>query len=289
MDAGWLRTYDEYYDHNAQYIFDTVFEELQKKPDHKYTLGDIVFFQRYYRDLTDRIQDTIKELVKKGQLDIVHGGLVSTDEACPNYTDILRNFEEGHAFLKEEFGIKPKIAWQLDPFGHSAANAELLAELGLEIMVFSRMNEQEAKHRRLEQDLQFIWEPSFYNFEDDQLSEASSQKRGIFAHVLFDHYNPPKAFVQSDLLKRGFSYMPIHNSPDQWLEYFWKHTIAYKTRNVLVMWGEDFAHERAHETFEWLDQIITDINAFQDLPAHERGGLPAFVFGDSSQVLHYNL
>ena len=28
MDAGWLRTYDEYYDHNVQYIFDSVFEEL---------------------------------------------------------------------------------------------------------------------------------------------------------------------------------------------------------------------------------------------------------------------
>ena len=47
----------------------------------------------------------------------------------------------GHAFLMDTFGIKPKIGWQLDPFGHSAAMAELLAELGLETMVFSRMNE----------------------------------------------------------------------------------------------------------------------------------------------------
>ena len=47
----------------------------------------------------------------------------------------------GHAFLQEEFGIKPKIAWQLDPFGHSAAHAELLSELGFETMVFARMNE----------------------------------------------------------------------------------------------------------------------------------------------------
>ena len=47
----------------------------------------------------------------------------------------------GHAFLMDTFGIKPKIGWQLDPFGHSAAMAELLVELGLETMVFSRMNE----------------------------------------------------------------------------------------------------------------------------------------------------
>ena len=74
-------------------------------------------------------------------MELIHGGLVSNDEACPNYSDVIRNFEMGHAFLKDTFGIKPKIGWQLDPFGHSAAMAELLAELGLETMVFSRMNE----------------------------------------------------------------------------------------------------------------------------------------------------
>ena len=66
--------------------------------------------------------------------------MVSTDEACTNYSDILRNFEVAHDFLWEEFGVKPRVAWQLDPFGHSAATASLFAELGLEEMVFARMN-----------------------------------------------------------------------------------------------------------------------------------------------------
>ena len=67
--------------------------------------------------------------------------MVSVDEACPNYSDILRNFEMAHDFLRDEFGIKPKIAWQLDPFGHSAAAADLFAEMDLEAMVFARINE----------------------------------------------------------------------------------------------------------------------------------------------------
>lgn len=66
--------------------------------------------------------------------------MVSTDEACPDYADILRNFEQGHDWLMEEFGIKPKIGWQLDPFGHSAAVAHLFAQMGLEKMVFARIN-----------------------------------------------------------------------------------------------------------------------------------------------------
>ena len=69
----------------------------------------------------------IKKLVWQGQLEIVHGGLVSTDEATTNYADIIRNFEVAHNWLFKEFGVRPNIAWQLDPFGHSAANAELMA------------------------------------------------------------------------------------------------------------------------------------------------------------------
>ena len=66
---------------------------------------------------------------------------MSPDEATPNYTDILRNFEAGHDFLQEEFGIIPKIAWQLDPFGHSAVHARLMAEIGMEAIFMGRINE----------------------------------------------------------------------------------------------------------------------------------------------------
>ena len=67
--------------------------------------------------------------------------MVSTDEATTNYADILRNFEVAHDFLKAEFGVTPKVGWQLDPFGHSAANALLFAQMGMEAIFFARVNE----------------------------------------------------------------------------------------------------------------------------------------------------
>ena len=33
------------------------------------------------------------------------------DEACTNYEDIIENFAVGHKFVKEHFGIKPRIGW----------------------------------------------------------------------------------------------------------------------------------------------------------------------------------
>ena len=85
--------------------------------------------------------------MERGSISLVHGGMVSPDEACPNYNDIIRNFEAGHAWLWKEFGvgekITPNVAWQLDPFGHSAAYAQLFVEMGFDATVFTRINEDE--------------------------------------------------------------------------------------------------------------------------------------------------
>ena len=65
---------------------------------------------------------------------------MSNDEATTNYADILRNFEEGHRFIKDNFDQKPTIGFQLDPFGHSAVNARLMAEMGIEAVILGRIN-----------------------------------------------------------------------------------------------------------------------------------------------------
>ena len=44
MDAGWLHTYDEYYDQDVKGILKSVFKKLRTDPKYTYTLGDIAFF-----------------------------------------------------------------------------------------------------------------------------------------------------------------------------------------------------------------------------------------------------
>lgn len=48
------------------------------------------------------------------------------DEATVHYIDMIDQTTLGHQFLKQEFGQAPRIAWQIDPFGHSAVQAYLL-------------------------------------------------------------------------------------------------------------------------------------------------------------------
>jgi alpha-mannosidase len=44
----------------------------------------------------------------------------------------------GHSWLKREFGVIPRVGWQLDQFGHSAANARLFSDFGFDALFISK-------------------------------------------------------------------------------------------------------------------------------------------------------
>lgn len=50
MDAGWLKTYDEYYTTQVHQIFESVINVLNSQSDYRYTVGDIAFFRRYFEE-----------------------------------------------------------------------------------------------------------------------------------------------------------------------------------------------------------------------------------------------
>lgn len=84
-----------------------------------------------------------RDLVKEGRFNFMSGGMSSSDEACPVFTDLIENIQFGHDFLNKEFGIIPKIAWHADAFGHSSTTAKLFAELGFEGFFFGRISDNQ--------------------------------------------------------------------------------------------------------------------------------------------------
>lgn len=53
---------------------------------------------------------------------------VMHDEATTHYVAMVDQTHLGHTFLRREFGEAaiPRVAWQIDPFGHSSTQASLL-------------------------------------------------------------------------------------------------------------------------------------------------------------------
>ena len=46
-----------------------------------------------------------------------------------DYESVIDQMTFGHQFLLTEFGVRPRIGWHVDPFGHSATQASLFAQV----------------------------------------------------------------------------------------------------------------------------------------------------------------
>jgi len=53
------------------------------------------------------------------------------DEAATHYNAIIDQHTRGVEFLQKNFGEcgRPRVAWQIDPFGHSREQASLFAQV----------------------------------------------------------------------------------------------------------------------------------------------------------------
>jgi hypothetical protein len=111
----------------------------------------------------------------------VGGGWVQHDEALSDFESVISQIERGHNFIKKAFDIPhPNIAWQIDPFGHSALTPTLMQKFGYEALVINRIDEDFKKQMQLDGNLEFMWEGA------DLGSQAA-----VLTHVLYDHYEMP--------------------------------------------------------------------------------------------------
>jgi hypothetical protein len=185
-------------------------------PERRFSYVEMKFFYMWWTEQSLQTKIDVKQLIKEGRLEIINGGWSMNDEACPTYQDIINNMKMGHDFLLNEFNVIPRIGWQIDPFGHSNANARLFAEMGLDAVFFSRVDYQDKQVRLDNQSLEFIWRPMF-----SSLGNYSQ----IFTHVLYDHYSSPQGLCFDFLCNGNNPFiddpsLDNFNAPDMdWLMY----------------------------------------------------------------------
>jgi hypothetical protein len=127
-DVGWLFTMDQYYSGSnnmgkcVKCILDSMLETLDSDPKRTFTYVEMAFFEKWYVDLDEAKKLKVKKFIKNEQLEFINGGWVMNDEATPYFQDIIDNLRIGLLFLKKEFDYTPKVAWYIDPFGHSLTN-----------------------------------------------------------------------------------------------------------------------------------------------------------------------
>ena len=64
--------------------------------------------------------------------------------------------------MNDTFGkcSRPKIGWQIDPFGHSREQASIFAQMGYDGLLFGRLDYQDKELRLKNKKLEMIWRAS---------------------------------------------------------------------------------------------------------------------------------
>lgn len=266
-DAGWLKTVDQYYvgSNNSiqvacvQYILDSLIPALLADKNRKFIYVEMAFLQRWWREQSEGMKSIVKDLVKSGQLELINGGMVMHDEAATHYIDMIDQTTLGHQFIKKEFGVTPRIGWQIDPFGHSAVQAYLLgAEVGFDSLFFARIDYQDREKRMDEKRLEFVW----------QGSKSLGSTAQIFSGAFWQgNYEPPKGFhfelnddsliVQDD--PDLFDYN-VQERVDDFVAAALSQANVTRTNHIMWTMGTDFKYQYAHTWFKQMDKLIHYVN-----------------------------
>ncbi|GMH06887.1 hypothetical protein Nepgr_008727 [Nepenthes gracilis] len=266
-DVGWLKTVDQYYvgSNNSiqgacvQNILDSLVPALLADKNRKFIYVEQAFFQRWWRDQSEAIQIVVKQLVKSGQLELINGGMCMHDEAAPHYIDMIDQTTLGHRFIKNEFGVTPRIGWQIDPFGHSAVQAYLLgAEVGFDSLFFGRIDYQDRAKRKNEKSLEVVWHGS----------RSLGSTAQIFSVAFPENYEPPPGgfyfevnddspIVQDDI--NLFDYN-VQERVNDFVAAALSQANITRTNHIMWTMGTDFKYQYAHTWFREMDKFIHYVN-----------------------------
>lgn len=136
FDFEWWKE-EPFHELDTLAIMDEAFNMLDNYPEFTYVIDTVLPLKKYIEKRKDGIE-RIKSFIDRGRVEIVGGNIVAPDEVLPVGEALIRQFEEGQAWLKEVFGIQAQVAWEIDEFAHPARMPQILAPLGFKNFVFAR-------------------------------------------------------------------------------------------------------------------------------------------------------
>lgn len=217
----------------------------------------MAFFYRWWREQSTATQAIVKNLVNNGQLEFINGGWTMHDEACVHFEDMVDQMTLGHQFLFNNFGIVPKIGWQLDPFGHSSTSAIIDYLIGFEGLFFARMDYQDEANRNNNKGLEMIWNPS-----------ASMPDISILTGMMHGGYCNPSGFmfeygddpIRDDPLLEDYD---LPQKAAQLMQMVNAQASLMRHNDIMLSWGCDFMYQNAHVMYKNIEKLMNYINANQ--------------------------
>nr|KAF6501246.1 mannosidase alpha class 2B member 2 [Molossus molossus] len=264
MDVGWLYTIKENMHLYVKDVYATVVQELTLSRHRRFISVEQEYFRLWWDYYASGKQkNQVHRLVASGRLEFVIGGQVMHDEAVTHFDDQILQLTEGHGFLYETFGVRPRFSWQVDPFGASATTPTLFALAGFNAHVISRIDYDLKEAMQKAQELQFVWRGS----------PSLAKRQEIFTHVMdkfsYCTHGPvtwEDSLFSAELIQNGFDpedrefYFDLKNHMQVLVKDMKLRATWFRTPHVLWPWGCDRTFSNATLQFTNMDRLLDFIN-----------------------------
>ncbi|XP_060769798.1 epididymis-specific alpha-mannosidase isoform X1 [Neoarius graeffei] len=274
MDVGWVYTVQESMHAYASNVYTTVVEELTRVKNRKFIAVEQEFFRLWWNTTASQWhKNQVRQLLQEGRLEFIIGGQVMHDEAVTDIDDAILQLTEGHGFLYETFGVRPRFSWHVDPFGASATTPVLFALAGFDAHLISRIDYDLKNDMQKSKRLQFVWRGSaslgkaqeIFTHTMDQYSYCTpsylpfSNKSGFYWNGVAVFPDPPKDGVYPNMslpvtkdTLEPYAQTMVTNIKQraQW----------FQTNHLLWPWGCDKQFYNASVQFRNMDVLMNYIN-----------------------------
>jgi alpha-mannosidase len=152
IDPVWLWGWQEGSE-TIRATFKSVIERLEEYPEFVFTASS-AFFYKWLEEVDGELFAKIRQKVKEGRWHLVGGWWVEPDCNIPGGEALVRQGLYGQRYFYEKFGVRAKVGFNPDSFGHNIMLPPILKKMGIDYYVFMRPDPNEKK---LSSDI-FWWE-----------------------------------------------------------------------------------------------------------------------------------
>jgi len=136
--CGWLTTFSK----ERVYCANTYLDHLDRvgdDPTYKFALSEVDNMIAIMNFRPERIEE-IKQRAKEGRVELVNANFLEMTVNLAGGEALIKEGVEGLRWQEQVMGIHPRLMWVIDTCGLHDQMAQISSGLGLEAMVYERMN-----------------------------------------------------------------------------------------------------------------------------------------------------
>lgn len=136
IDPTWLWRWTEGYE-EVRATFRSALDRMKETPAFRFTASSACFYA-WVKACDPAMFDEIRARVQEGRWELAGGWWIEPDCNVPSGESFVRHGLYAQRFFEREFGMRAKVGFNPDSFGHAGTFPQLYAKAGIQYYVYMR-------------------------------------------------------------------------------------------------------------------------------------------------------